>query len=295
MTKICAAVILLPVLTVLTSIACGPAGIPADTSTGESSASEDTLESSSTDPDPTSTSETQAPSTDDGTETWAFVPDYEDSFMEPCDTFAQDCPDGEKCVPYGSTGGNWDDHKCVPIMGDQAPGEPCISGGVVEGTDDCDGTSYCWDVQDVDGEPVGTCAAFCTGTPDDPQCPPGSACTITSDSTITLCIFSCDPTLQDCGAGLACYWANDGFNCIFTTQDIPAGQPCGFINDCALGLSCLAAEVLPACEGESCCSPFCDIDFGDAQCDAVPGTSCVPFFEVDPIPGYEHVGVCIVP
>ncbi|KIG18460.1 hypothetical protein DB30_00745 [Enhygromyxa salina] len=293
MTKLAPLWILLPLLP--TAIACGPAGIAADAGADAGSTSDSTLESSSTTADATSTSETQAPSTEDGTETSGFVPPNDDSMIEPCDTFAQDCPDGEKCVPYSPHGSGWDAHKCVPIMGDQAPGEPCISHGIVEATDDCDGTSFCWDVQDVDGQPVGTCAAFCTGSPDDPQCPPGSSCLISGDSTISLCIFGCDPTLQDCDVGQACYWTNNGFNCMFTTDDAPAGQPCNFVNDCAAGLGCTSADALPACEAGACCTPFCDIDLGDAQCDAVPGTSCVPFFEADPIPGLEHVGVCISP
>ncbi|PRP96225.1 ribulose phosphate epimerase [Enhygromyxa salina] len=283
-------------LSLLTGIACGPAGITAQTSTDETdtSSAEVTAESSSTDPEPTSTTETS--STDDGTETFGFVPDY-DGATSPasCDMFMQDCPDGEKCVPYSSTGGSWDDHKCVPILGDQAPGESCTLSDIMEATDNCDAISYCWDVQLVDGEPVGTCAAFCTGTPDDPKCPPGSACLISGDSTITLCIFTCDPLVQDCDQGLACYWANDDFNCIFTTRDIPAGQPCGFINDCALGLMCVSGESLPDCAGSACCSPFCALSSGDASCAAVPGTSCVPFFDVDPPPNYEDVGICVVP
>jgi hypothetical protein len=178
-------------------------------------------------------------------------------------------------------------------MGSQSPGEPCISGGLMEATDDCDGTSFCWD---VNNEGVGICRAFCTGSADDPQCPPGSQCSVSSEATILLCIPDCDPILQDCGPGLACYWTNNnGFYCIFTMQDIPVGQPCEFINDCEIGLGCLTAEILPACEGSACCSPFCALELGDGPCDAAfPGTACVPFFE-EPPPGYEHIGICILP
>jgi hypothetical protein len=280
----------LSVIPVLVTLACGPAGIADDA--GTTTTGPDTLESSTTQPDPTGTSETGTSETTGWESTTSFVPVFDEMF-ETCDVWGQDCPDGEKCVPYASSGSFWDNHKCVAIMGDQASGEPCWSGGAAEGTDNCDATSFCWDVIDVEGEPVGTCTAFCTGTPDDPMCPPASQCLIGGDSTITLCIPTCDPLAQDCDAGLACYWAHNDFNCIVTTQDIPAGQPCGFINDCALGLMCLNGEWLPDCAGAACCSAFCDITLGDGPCDALPGTSCEPFFEDGTAPpGDEAVGIC---
>ncbi len=223
-----------------------------------------------------------------------FVPMGDDfGGVSECDPFLQDCPEGEKCVPYGSTGGNWDANKCVPVMGDGAPGDQCTYGGVVEATDDCDATSHCWDVMDVDGMAVGTCTQFCTGSADAPDCPPGTSCLIANDGSINMCITNCDPLLQDCGAGLACFWANGNFNCIFTTQDIPLGEPCGFINDCAAGTACLTAEVMPNCNGSACCGSFCDLS--DPVCPQ-DGTECSAFFEEGMAPpGYENVGVCIIP
>src|SRR5690242_2592745 len=156
-----------------------------------------------------------------GLTTMGFVPMSDFGAVSECDPFAQDCPDGEKCVPYGSTGGNWDANKCVPVTGSGAAGDPCTYGGTVEATDDCDANTHCWDVMDVDGMAVGVCTPFCTGTADDPICPPDTSCLIANDGSINLCVSTCDPLLQDCGSGLACFWANNGFNCIFTTQDIP--------------------------------------------------------------------------
>jgi hypothetical protein len=229
-----------------------------------------------------------------GVTTMGFVPD--EDFGGPaseCDPFMQDCPEGEKCVPYGSTGGNWDANKCVPVTGDGAAGDPCVYGGVVEATDDCGAGLHCWDVMDVDGQPIGVCTEFCTGTADNPMCPPGTSCLIANDGSINLCITTCDPLLQDCGAGLACFWANGNFNCIFTTQDIPLGEPCGFINDCIAGTGCLTAEVMPNCNGSACCGSFCDLT--DPTCPQM-GTECSSFFEEGMAPpGYEDVGVCIIP
>jgi hypothetical protein len=58
----------------------------------------------------------------------------------------------------------------------------------------------------------------------------------------------------------------------------------------------VAGETLPACPAMSCCTAFCELGLGDAQCDAVPGTSCIPFFELGAAPpGYEELGVCLLP
>jgi hypothetical protein len=284
----------------LLSLACGPPQLASDGDTSEADAEEEssgesssTTSSMTTSSDETTSDETST--TQPSTTLPGFVPEYDVMGCE-CDPFAQDCPDGEKCVPYASTGGYWDADKCVPVLGDQAPGEPCIYAGTIESTDDCDATSFCWDVVDVNGEAVGICTPFCTGTADDPECPEGFSCLLANEGSINVCISICDPILQDCVEGFACYWADYGFNCILTTLDLPPGEPCGHINDCAAGSGCITAEVLPSCAGAACCSPFCQVGAGDLPCEVVPGTTCVPFFEQGLAPpGYEQVGVCLVP
>lgn len=48
--------------------------------------------------------------------------------------------------------------------------------------------------------------------------------------------------------------------------------------------------------GAACCTSYCNIELGPEQCDALPGTACVSFFEQGLAPlEYELVGVCIVP
>lgn len=281
----------------LVPCACGPGTLGADSSDQQSSSS-DSMAATTEDGPVDGSSDSSNSSESTGTEEMGFVPAL-DIAPDSCDPWAQDCLDGEKCVPYSSDGegGSWDLSRCVPILGNQGTGDMCIFDGFEEATDNCDGESYCWNVIEENGEFVGICHAFCQGNPDEPECPPMSECQIASEGAINLCIPICDPIAQDCGAGLACHWTGTSFNCLFAVQDtVPLGQPCGFINDCAPGAACLPAEVIPNCGGSACCGAYCDLNLGDEQCAALPGTTCVPFFPEPEAPaGYEHIGVCILP
>jgi hypothetical protein len=214
----------------------------------------------------------------------------------PCDVWMQDCSEGEKCVPYASEGSGFDNHKCVPVTGSGAAGDPCTYGGSFEATDDCGYDLYCWDVEDIDGMQIGTCTEFCGGTPNEPICAPGSTCVALEAAIVPLCVLACDPLLQDCpGGDEACFWdsVQATFGCLDTVGDIPLGEPCGFINDCVAGTMCLNAGVLPSCNGSGCCGSFCSVS--DPTCPA-GGTECVEFFEPGMAPpGYEDVGVCVLP
>lgn len=231
------------------------------------------------------------PDTDEGTDSPMFVP--EDLIDGICDPWMQDCPEGEKCVPYSSDGGPWNANKCVPVVGDGQPGDACSYDGIAQATDSCGADSHCWDVMDVDGQLQGVCTTFCAGSPDNPICAPETACLMANEGSINLCVRTCDPLQQDCGAGLGCFWANNGFQCIFTAGEILAGEPCGYINDCAPGNLCASADVLPACNSSACCTPYCDL--ADPTC-GDPATECSAFFEEGTAPpGYESIGVCILP
>lgn len=216
------------------------------------------------------------------------------TYSSDCDPFQQDCPEDEKCVPYASAGGSFDANQCVPILGEGQPGDPCTYGGIVESTDDCGAESFCWDATDVNGEQVGVCTEFCQGVADEPICPSDTGCYIANEGSINLCLSTCDPLMQACSPGLACYWGNSDFYCLSTTQDVALGEPCGFTNDCAGGLVCLAADVLPNCNGTACCASFCSVMA--AQPCAQMGTECSAFFEEGMVPsGYEDVGACMLP
>lgn len=209
-----------------------------------------------------------------------------------CDPWLQDCPDGEKCVPYASAEDGLDANKCVDIQGDGQAGQACTYGGAADAHDDCGPGSYCWNVQEVDGVMTGTCAPFCAGVPDEAVCEPGSACLIANGGSVTLCVEICDPLLQECGPGLGCVWAQDEFLCA-PSQATALGEACDALGDCAPGLACLAAELVPNCADAACCASFCDLA---APSCAQPGTECVPFFDMQMAPPeHEDVGICVLP
>jgi Ca-activated chloride channel family protein len=105
-----------------------------------------------------------------------------------CDLFAQDCPMGEKCVPWANDGGSqWNATRCSPIAEDPAAtGQPCtVEGGPTSGVDDCSGSSICWD---VDRSNEGTCVALCQGDEADPQCHGDQWCFQGFDGTVAVCM-----------------------------------------------------------------------------------------------------------
>lgn len=204
-----------------------------------------------------------------------------------CDPWWQDCPDGDKCVPYASTGTTWDANKCVPILGDGQPGEACKHHGVINATDSCAAASLCWNLELIDGELLGTCTPFCTGTANQPQCAEGQSCLIANDGSVNVCLQACDPILQDCPAGLGCHWLDNQFACVQTIEESP-NQSCDD-GECPAGSTCVQAALVPGCAGTACCTSFCSLD--EPSCEP-PTSACMPFFD-QPVDGYEHVGVCV--
>ena len=117
-----------------------------------------------------------------------------------CDVLAEDCPVGQKCMPYVRDGGgtSWNGLKCVPL--DPAPvgvGEACDApGNGLTGVDNCDKHVMCWDVDND----MGVCAAMCV----DNACTPGFNCFIANDGVLNLCLQACDVNLPDCPPGTGC-------------------------------------------------------------------------------------------
>ena len=288
-------------------LACGPTAPPGDPSTSadsttvllttfaDASTSSPTTTTAATTPDPTSESATTESAT---TEPLTFLLQFDAGvIIEECDIWNQNCPSGHKCAPWADNGGDaWNATKCFPLIGDGAPGDPCTApDGPTAGPDDCALGVFCWDIDDTNH---GTCTAMCTGPIESPNCPADSACSLTADGVLNLCLPTCDPLQQGCPDDQLCIMINSGdFVCILDASGV-AGQvndPCEFINACDPGLACLnAPDATSACDQNAtgCCQPFCK--FPDAPCPN-PDQQCTQWFDQPIPPGSEDIGVCAIP
>ena len=240
----------------------------------------------------------------DGSTGISFVtpPDGSGPAVE-CDVWDQDCPEGEKCMPWANDGTNsWNATRCSEVADNPGQvGDECtVEGNGVSGMVDCDVASMCYYVDPETN--MGTCVDFCQGSADNPMCEPGFLCSIANDGVLILCRQECDPLLQDCQGSAACLPAagSDGFVCIIDASGEmgAAGDPCAFLNACDPGHFCGAAEAVPGCMGSDfCCSEFCDLtDPVPADGCSLMGQDCVPWFEEGAAPpDLEHVGGCAIP
>ena len=149
----------------------------------------------------------------------------------------------------------------------------------------------CWDVDSETDE--GVCVSLCAGTSaEDGTCDAGLTCSIFSGGVLSLCLPGCDSLLQDCSGGSLCIPNGEGFACVLDASGDGGffGDSCEDANSCKRGLSCLNADFVEGCEGEGCCTPFCDT----SERNSCPGRSqeCIPWYDGDAQPGYENVGVC---
>ncbi len=220
-----------------------------------------------------------------------------------CDVWEQDCPDGQKCMPWANDGGSsWNATKCVPLArmpGDL--GDPCtVEDSGASGIDDCKLGAMCWDVDPLTN--MGECVGLCRGSEANPTCEdPNASCIITSEGVLNVCLRHCEPLLQDCDDGDACYPIDDGFGCVpDASGDTGAyGDACRFLHTCDPGLFCATQESVPGCGGSGCCTSFCDAsDLGaSAECPGfADGQECIAWYEDGQAPpGYENVGACMIP
>ncbi|MBZ5710243.1 hypothetical protein [Nannocystis pusilla] len=267
-------------------------GIP--TTSGGSDSESGTSTSTST--GGISSSSTECASCSDATEGGGFIygaPDTGGTQGKECDPWVQDCPIGQKCAPFASGGNTPNGLHCVPVAESPAQaGEPCVvEGSGDEQTDNCDFALACWG--DI-------CVPQCTGTPDAPVCDdPATACVITNNEVLTLCLPTCDPLASNCPADEVCVQPPDSqhFFCVVDASD-DGGQEfdeCGPANSCDPGLACLdpalATECPPGAVG--CCLKYCDLT--NPTC-AGADAECLPWFEPGMAPaGLEDVGKCGLP
>ena len=265
----------------------------------------DTNPAESGDTNPADTGSAESGDTDPtGPTTVGFIQDPDGGGVSiECDLWTQDCPEGEKCMPWANDGGGaWNAARCSPL--DPAPAQPgdecTVEGSGVSGIDNCALSSMCWDVDPETN--AGTCIAFCMGSEANPICEdPSTNCVIANEGTLILCLPSCDPLLQDCAEGQACYPVGDDFACApdASGEQGVYGDACEFLNVCDPGMFCAGAEGVPGCVGSSgCCSPLCDFTDPDASaaCPGAPDQQCVAWYEEGQAPpGFETVGACLIP
>lgn len=246
---------------------------------------------------PTTTGPVDAtgPSTMDDTVSFIPLPDGGGSGQ--CDPTVQDCPRGEKCTAVADKPGDpWGANTCVPVTGEGQIGDPCdIENGKYTGLDNCDLGLICL-LTDDEGK-GGACVEFCNV---DSECPKtGAKCVVYNDGSLPICLVDCDPLVQDCPEGQACYnSAGDNFVCFKQSAKPGEGGPgseCAYINQCQKGSYCANPASVDGCGAESgCCTPYCPVSGGDAPCQGME--KCVAFFVMGMAPpGYEDVGVCVIP
>ena len=216
-----------------------------------------------------------------------------------CDIWMEDCPEGQKCMPWDDTMmGSWNATKCSPV--DAAPGqegdECTVTGSATDGIDSCDKHLLCWYLNDMN---VGTCINMCTGSEEAPSCPGGQSCDVSNNGSLILCLTTCDPLVQSCPDGQICFFDGlDNFICDFDAsgEEGQYGDACAFINVCDYGLFCAAQETVPDCvSGDGCCSPYCDLTLPNT-CPGAPLQECVPWYnEGMAPPGQENIGACQIP
>jgi hypothetical protein len=244
------------------------------------------------------TTGTPGASTDDGSaessDGVSFLQQPDGGGANECDPTLQDCARGEKCTAWANDGGTfWNATRCVEVSGTNVAGDACmVEGNGVSGIDDCDVGHICLNTNE---ENVGNCIAFCQGTA--LRCASGDACAVYNDGVLPLCLPGCDPLLQDCPPGQACIdTPNQTFIC-FSDASGPDGAdgdvcpPEDGENSCDPGQWCGPNSA--GCTDVNCCTPYCDLS--DPGC--IAPDECVSFFG-DPgaaPPGFEDVGVCVLP
>lgn len=231
---------------------------------------------------------------DDGGDDAAFLPEPDLGDQTDCSTWLQDCPLGEKCMPYADDGtSTWNATRCSRI--DSAPrrrGEACdAENSGVSGIDNCGEGLMCWGV-DSDGLD-GNCVELCRGSEASPSCSgAGTTCIVSNGGVLPLCLERCDPLLQNCDPGDGCYAIQMEMVC---SPDASGefggfGEVCANVNGCDPGMVCVAGDTAPfSCASVGCCTAFCDLDVPDC-----PQGTCTPVYEVGAAPaGLEDVGVCL--
>ncbi len=201
-----------------------------------------------------------------------------------CSVWYQDCPDGERCVPWSNDGSEvWNASRCVAVSPEPTGvGEVCtIEGSPASGLDSCEVGAMCWG---VDPDTLqGECVSLCTGSAAEPICAAGRECVNMNDGTVPLCLPQCDPLEPSCDAGEGCYPNAEGtWVCLATGTPVEVG---GFpIATCPSGSFGLPPDLVSGCEDDVCCVSVCNVNDPESGCE--PHESCESYY---PEPGVPDV------
>ncbi len=223
-----------------------------------------------------------------------------------CNPSLQDCPDGQKCTAYQSPGmpPGWDANQCVPDpMNGGGIGDPCqINDGesVFSGLDNCAEGGFCFNFDFMTGK-GGACIEFCKEDKSCPMTNGGNAGCLegANEGVLPICLPKCDPLVQDCPDMQGCY-GDPSINFFFCATPDPGmntgvdKSPCEYTNACKSGFSCQDAKTVDACDpmAVGCCTAFCSVS---NPVDCTGANKCVAFYPMNPPPGLEDVGVCVIP
>jgi len=225
-----------------------------------------------------------------------------------CDLFAQDCIEGEKCVPWSEDADFVpDDIRCCPVEQPIAQaGDLCSVEYLGSCIDNCAPGTMCFD---IDGDGEGVCQELCGGTAEAPECSNGSddECFIYY-SGVPFCFAKCDPLVQGCPPDKGCYpdaiaQGGTGFLCMPTIGDQTLGEYCWLLAGCNPGMLCATPDVLPTCYGGAtdagCCTDLCDTTEVPDPCKEIhPDIECVPWYfqgAEPPSAELQNVGACALP
>lgn len=203
-----------------------------------------------------------------------------------CNITKQDCPGGKKCALTLNGVGIYQATCVDPPADPVGKGEECVRPTNAAGIDTCGGALYCsfWAVPVADPV-IRKCLSTCLG---DADCDAGEACVQPGKSAYGgVCMPTCDPFAQACGAELGCTQRllsyEDGTT-VYACDRVGSGQdgaPCDpDFFDCAADLACAVNKEA----GTYACRPYCD-----AAHPCVGANVCSPSINPGPKPG---IGAC---
>lgn len=302
-------------MAIVAAVACGPGAATPASSSGSSGGEEDTTRgptTTGTTDEPTGATGGSTGTSNDSTSTGVIDPTTADSSSSStgadgcriggaercvlpgydgpgeCDPYQQDCPAGQKCLPYDPDAqGVWDSTRCTTVVAEPAGlGERCTmtAGPATGGEDTCDHGLVCWDLVGDSG----TCAELCGCGDASPTCETqDNVCAVLHGGAVGVCRPTCIPTdLDTCGSNQVCVFTPAGiFQCLNALENAGVGEPCDASNACGPGLACSSS---PACTTAACCVAFCDTE-DPASCE---GTCTAVFPSGAPHECYDALGVC---